>query len=215
MADPTTPCSQRKSKNFILLNKLAAAKTPSRSPSPSVTRTRSSLRSAPQIVVTPRDYRSVRRSQPQSQAGSEEYNLGTIYTSKGETLESLTAKLKELSLEVNETRRENVELKGEVKETRRENEELKEEIKNIYVSNSKHEDALENIKCQLESQRLEFKEEIRRVMALKDPVRKSKDGNVQTSHGTCEGCGKEFKRLEQHWRLTTNQSCRGRGRVRP
>ena len=79
------------------------------------------------------------------------YNVydGTIYTSKGETLESLTAKLKELSLEVNETRRENVELKGEVKETRRENEELKEEIKNIYVSNSKHEDALEKIKGQL------------------------------------------------------------------
>ena len=213
MADPTTPCSQRKSKNFILLNKLAAAKTPSRSPSPRVTR--SSLRSAPQIVVTPRDYRSVRRSQPQSQAGSEEYNLGTIDTSEGETLESLTAKLKELSLEVKETRRENVELKGEVKETRRENEELKEKIENIYVINSKHEDALENIKCQLESQRLEFKEEIRRVMALKDPVRKSKDGNVQTSHGTCEGCGKEFKRLEQHWRLTSNQSCRGRGTVRP
>ena len=48
---------------------------------------------------------------------------------------------------------------------------------NVYVINSKQEDALENIKCQLESQRLEFKEEIRRVMALKDPVRKSKDGN--------------------------------------
>ena len=111
MADPTTPGSPRKSKNFILLNKLAAAKTSSRSPSPRVTR--SSLRSAPQIVGTPWDYRSVRRSQPQSQAGSEEYNLGTIDTSEGETLESLTAKLKELSLEVKETRRENMELNQE------------------------------------------------------------------------------------------------------
>ena len=160
--------------------------------SPAVTR--KSLSSAPEIVVTPSIPKSVRRPRPPHQAGvlsarteEEEEYLGPAHTSKRETIESLTVRLEQLTLEVEKTRRENSELMTRMEMSQKENKKEVESLSALIEKTSrKHEEDLKNVlemsKCQLESQRLEFKEEIRKLLSFKDPVNKSKekDGNVQS-----------------------------------
>ena len=161
--------------------------------SPAVTR--KSLSSAPEIVVTPSIPKSVRRPRPPHQAGvlsagteeEEEEYLGHAHTSKRETMESLTVRLEQLTLEVEKTRRENSELMTRMEMSQKENKKEVESLSALIEKTSrKHEEDLKNVlemsKCQLESQRLEFKEEIRKLLSFKDPVNKSKekDGNVQS-----------------------------------
>ena len=143
--------------------------------SPAVTR--KSLSSAPEIVVTPVS-KSVRRLPA---GGPAELSRPR------ETIESLTAKLEQVKLRVEESQRENSELRTMMEITEKENKKKIDDLTALLEKNSRKQqddlkDLLEMNKCQLESQRLEFKEEIRKLLSFKEPVNKNKekDGNVQT-----------------------------------
>lgn len=134
--------------------------------------TRNSLSSAPEIVVTP-VAKSVRRLQAPSQR---------------ETIESLTAKLEEVKVGLEECQNENSELRTMMEISEKENKRKIDDLASLLVENSKRQqDDLKNLvemnKCQLESQRLEFKEEIRKLLSFKEPVnkKKEKDGSFQNS----------------------------------
>ena len=136
--------------------------------------TRSSLSSAPEIVVTP-VAKSVRRLQAPGPA-------------QRETIESLTAKLEKVKVGVEGCQNENSELRKMMETSDKENKRKIDDLAALLVENSKRQqDDLKNLlemnKCQLESQRLEFKEEIRKLLSFKEPVNKKKerDGSFQNS----------------------------------
>ena len=175
--------------------------------SPAVTR--NSISEAPAILVTPAQRtpeltpasKSVRRPTASSRAkaqysltGDNRPSIGSPRVSVSdwrEITERLTGKLEQVELGLEEVRRENSDLREKLQISENEKERQVADLTALIEKNCKrNEDELKNAleinKCQLESQRLEFKEEIRKLLAFKDPVT---DSVIRNKDKTSSGGG--------------------------
>ena len=145
--------------------------------------TRKSISEAPEIILTPLVQRSlsVRRARGTQSGSTGEFPPGLSLSLSApapvasgpaglELIENLTARVDQLELVVEQARND-----------------LRISVALVEKNGRKHEEDLKNVlemnKCQLESQRLEFKEEIRKLLSFKDNVsvrtkEKSGDQNV-------------------------------------
>ena len=134
--------------------------------------TRKSISEAPEILVTPPVSSSARQARGVHHGSTSPSLSSTAPASSGpserEMIESLTARLDQLQLVVEE-------LRNDQQISKTENQRKVAELAGLVENNArKHAEDLKNVlemnKCQLESQRLEFKEEIRKLLSFKDSV---------------------------------------------
>ena len=126
--------------------------------------TRKSISEAPELLVTP----PVPQSPAVRRARGLQQGLSLSSPAGREMVESLTARLEQLQGEVEE-------LRNDLRISENENQRKVADLAGLVENNSrKHQEDLKNVlemnKCQLESQRLEFKEEIRKLLSFKDSV---------------------------------------------
>ena len=135
--------------------------------------TRKSISEAPEILLTPPvpQSPSIRRAPPHTPAPA----APGRDPAREKIIENLTARVNQLELTAEE-------LRNELRIAQSENQRKVADLAALVEKNGrKHEEDLKKVlsmnKCQLESQRLEFKEEIRKLLSFKDVSLRPKDKN--------------------------------------